>query len=252
VSVSTEPQSQQTPPRGPGGIKRETYIWAAAVLLVLVLGFALAALVANRRVNDKEKGVLLGQEQAGGVITAIGPLNGNDLTQYIPTRKDALLKASGDRVAVVSLDRYATVNEAKGAVGNLKVIAMLAAPPGGVPSVVKGDIGAWAKEQKDAAVAERDQTRELVKTVDDPDYKPFYLGEITRLDKLIASINPAGPNVFALVVEGPAADLQRLGQTPGIRLVDVGPSTKISDDTDYHGARPEQSGTVDQNAPRPF
>src|SRR4029077_11784558 len=121
----------------------------------------------------------------------------------------------GQRVAVVSLDRYATVKDAQGAVGNLKVIAMVAAPPGGAPSTVKGDIGAWAAQQKAAAIAERDQTKELVKTVDDPDYKPFYQSEILRLDKLVGSINPAGPVIFAVVVEGPSSDLQALGQKPG-------------------------------------
>ena len=124
--------------------------------------------------------------------------------------------------------------------------------PHSLPSTVNGDIGAWATAQKASAVSERDQTKELLKTVDDPDYKPFYQSEVARLDKLVASINPAGPIVFALVVEGPASDLQRLGQTPGIRLVDVGPSAKVTDETEYHGARPEQTGTVDQNAPRPF
>lgn len=251
MSVSTE-RPQQSPPRGPGGIKREHLIWAAAGLLVLVLGFALAALVANRRVNDKEKGVLLGQEQSKGVVTAIGPLNGNDITQYIATRKDALLKASGERVAVVSFDRYVPVTEAKAAAGNLKLIAMLAAPPGGTTSTVTGDIGAWAAAQKQSAVAERDQTRELLKTVDDPDYKPFYQSEVARLDKLVASINPNGPIVFALVVQGPTSDLQSLGEKRGIRLVDVGASAKVSDATEYHGIRPEQNGTLDQNAPRPF
>jgi len=250
VSVSTEPR--QSPPTGPGGIKREHLIWAAAALLVVVLGFGLAALIANRRVNDKEKGVLLGQEESKGVVTAIGPLNGNDLTQYIPARKDALLKVSGERAAVVSLDRYVTADQAKAAVGNLKIIALLAAPPGGAPSTVTGDMAAWAKQQKDAAVAERDQTKELLKTVDDPDYKPFYQSEVVRLDKLVASINPAGPVVFGVVVVGPSSQLQTLGQTPGIRLVDAGPSAKVSEETEYHGARPEQTGTVDQNAPRPF
>ena len=250
MSVSTEPR--QSPPQGPRGIKREHLIWTAAALLVVVLGFGLAALIANRRVNEKEKGVLLGQEENNGVVAAIGPINGNDLTQYIPTRKQALASASGERVAVVSLDRYVTAKDAHAAVGNLQVLAMLAAPPGGAPSTVKGDIGAWAAQQKAAAIAERDQTKELVKTVDDPDYKPFYQSEIVRLDKLVASINPAGPIVFAVVVQGPAPDLQKLGQSPGIRLVDVGPSAKVRDETEYHGARPEQSGTVDQNSPRPF
>jgi hypothetical protein len=247
VSVSTE-----TPQRGPGGIKREHIVWAGATLIVLLLGVALAFVLANRSVNNKEKAQLLGQSESGGAVTAIGPLNGTDLTQYIPTRQAALAKASGERVAVVSFSRYVTAAEARAAAGRAPVVALLAAPPGGAPSLVKGDMAEWAQQQKTAAVAERDQTAELLKTVDDPEFKPFYQSEVVRLNKLIAGISPNGPVVFAVAVRGPAADLQALARTPGVRLVDVGASDKASDRAEYHGVRPEQTTTVDQNAPRPF
>jgi hypothetical protein len=247
VSVSTE-----RPERGPGGIKREHVVWAGAGLIVLLLGVALAFVLANRSVNNKEKAQLLGQSESGGAVTAIGPLNGTDLTQYVPTRQAALAKASGERVAVVSFSRYVTAAEARAAAGRTPVLLLLAAPPGGAPTVVKGDIGEWAQQQKTAAVAERDQTAELLKTVDDPDFKSFYQSEVVRLNKLIAAVKPDGPVVFAVVVRGPVADLQALARTAGVRLVDVGASAKVSDNTEYHGVRPEQTTTVDQNAPRPF
>ncbi|MCU1448862.1 MAG: hypothetical protein JWP02_1032, partial [Acidimicrobiales bacterium] len=161
-------------------------------------------------------------------------------------------KASGERVAVVSFNRYVTAAEARAAAGRTPVVLLLAAPPGGAPSLVKGDVGEWAQQQKTAAVSERDQTQELLKTVDDPDFKSFYQSEVVRLNKLIAAVNPNGPVVFAVAVRGPAADLQALARTPGVRLVDVGASAKASDSTEFHGVRPEQARIVDQNAPRPF
>src|SRR5206468_3167319 len=96
------------PPAGGGRIKREHIVWGAAVLVIIVLGFALAALVAQRRVNDKEKGQLLGQAESGGSVLAVGPLDGTDLGQYVAERQTALAKASGERVAVVSLNGYVT------------------------------------------------------------------------------------------------------------------------------------------------
>jgi hypothetical protein len=207
--------------------------------------------VAQRRVNNKEKAQLLGQSESGGAVTAIGPLNGTDLTQYVPTRQQDLAKASGERVAVVSFSRYVTAAEARANAGRVQVVALLAAPPGGTSSVVTGDMRPWAQQQKDAAVAERDQTQELLKTVDDPEFKPFYQSEVVRLNKVIAGVNPDGPVVFGVAVRGPVSELQALGRTPGVRLVDVGASTKTSDRTEYHGIRPEQTTTVDQNAPRP-
>ncbi|MCU1450358.1 MAG: hypothetical protein JWP02_2528, partial [Acidimicrobiales bacterium] len=86
--------SSERPERGPGGIKREHLVWAGASLIVLLLGVAVAFVLANRSVNDKEKAQLLGQSVSGGAVTAIGPLNGTDLTQYIPTRQAELAKAS--------------------------------------------------------------------------------------------------------------------------------------------------------------
>jgi hypothetical protein len=244
VSVSTDPQ-----PR----IKREHLIWAAAAVVVVVLGVGLAALIAQRRVDNKEKAQLLGQEESGGAVVSVGPLDGTDITQYVQERQAALQKASGERAAVVSFDKYVTESDARAAAGQLHVVALLAAPPGGTPSVVTGDMAAWAQQQKASATQDRDQTAQLLKSgVDDPDYKTFYQSEVVRLNKVLAGIDPKGKAVFGLVVTGPAAELQALAKTPDVRLVDVAPSAKVNAQTDYRGIHPEQTSTVKQNDPRPF
>jgi len=251
VSVSTE---QQSPPPGRGRIKREHLQWAAAGLVVLVLGFALAAMVAERRVNNKEKAQLLGQQNdSGGTVAGVGPLDGTDLSQYISERQTALGKASGERVAVVSLSGYVTADQARTTAGGLEIVALLAAPPGDAPSEVTGDMQSWAQQQKQQAATDRDQTQELLKNgVDDPDYKAFYQSEVARLTKLMAAIDPNGLVIFGVVVRGQAAELQALAQKPGVRLVDVGPSAKTTDRTTYTGIRPDQSGSADQHTPRSF
>jgi hypothetical protein len=244
VSASTDPQ-----PR----IKREHLIWAAAAVLVLVLGVGLAALIAQRRVDNKEKAQLLGQQESGGAVVSLGPLDGTVLAQYIPDRQAALEKASGQRAAVVSFDKYLTEADARPFAGQLQVVALLATPPGGTPSVVTGDMAAWAQQQRASTTQDRDQTAELLKNgVDDPDYKAFYQQEVARLNKLLKGIDPKGRVVFALVVTGPAADLQALAKKADVRLVDVAPSAKVNPQTEYRGLRPEQTTTVKQNDPRPF
>jgi hypothetical protein len=244
VSVSTDPE-----PR----IKREHLIWAAAAVVVVVLGVGLAALIAQRRVDNKEKAQLLGQSESGGAVVAIGPLDGTALSDYVPGRQSALDKASGERAAVVSLDQYATEPEARAAVGQLSVVALLAAPPGGTPSVVTGDMAGWAQQQRASATDQRDQTAELLKNgVDDPDYKAFYQQEVARLNKVLAGIDPKGKVVFGVIVKGSAADLQALAKKAGVRLVDVAPSAKVNAQTEYRGLRPEQTVTVNQHDPRPF
>jgi len=230
-------------------------VLAAAVLVVVVLGFALAALVAQRRVNHKERADLLSEQgqATGGKLDAVGPLNGTDVAQYVIDRQAALQKATGSRVAVVSLSNYRTAAEARADAGSLTVVGVLAAPPGGTPSVVTGDIRQWVQEQKASATAERDQTQQMLNNgVDDPEFKGFYQSEVARLTKLIATIKPDGPLVFGIVVRGLAPELQAFAAKPGLRLVDVAPSDKVSDKTQYRGIRPEETVKVNQTTPRPL
>jgi uncharacterized membrane protein len=242
VSVSTE---------GPR-IKREHLVWAAAGVIIVVLGVALAVLIAQRN-NSGDEAQLLGQSEVGGVVAAIGPLDGTQITPYIAGRQPVLQKASGERAAVVSVDHYTTETEARAVAGKLQVIALLAAPPGGAPSVVTGDMAAWAQQQRQNAAQERDQTQELLRNgVDDPEYRTFYQQEVARLNKVLGGIDPKGKVVFGLVVQGPATDLQALAKQPGVRLLDVASSAKVSDRTEYRGIRPEQNVTVNQHDPRPF
>lgn len=244
MSVSTDPQ-----PR----IKREYLIWAAAGLVIVVLGVGLAVLLAQRNSDNKEAAQLLGQQESAGFVASIGPLDGTDVVQYVQERKAALDKATGQRAAIVSVDHYVTETEARALVGQLQVVALLAAPPGGSPSVVTGDMATWAQQQKAGATQDRDQTAELLKNgVDDPDYKSFYQSEVARLTKLLAGIDPKGKVVYGVVVSGSAADLQALAKQAGVRLVDVGPSAKVNDRTEYRGLRPEQTTTSNQHDPRPF
>src|SRR5436309_10071988 len=154
VSASTDPQ-----PR----FKREHLIWAAAAVVVVVLGVGLAALIAQRRVDNKAKAQLLGQQESGGAVVSIGPLDGTDINQYIQDRQPALAKATGERAAVISVDHYVTEADARALAGQLHVVALLAAPPGAAPSVVTGDMAAWAQQQKASATQDRDQTAELLK-----------------------------------------------------------------------------------------
>ena len=129
---------------------------------------------------------------------------------------------------------------------------MVAAAPGGQPDVVRGSLSDWVDQQKSRAKADRDQTAELLKTVDDPEFKAFYQSEVARLTRLLDGIKPGAPLVFAVVVRGVVPQLQSLASQPGVRLVDVGPSGKASGQAEYHGLRPEEVARVNDTAPRPL
>ena len=172
---------------------------------------------------------------------------------YLDERKQALALATGERMAVVSLDGYATEADARTKVGPVTVDALLAAAPGAHPSVVTNGLTAWAKSQREADELERTEIAKLLPTVDKSDpFRPFYESELVRLDAAIESVSPTSPVVFGLVVRAPAETLKTLAATAGVRLVDVGESAQAEPDAVYRGLRPEETVKAGQPATRPL
>jgi hypothetical protein len=213
-----------------------------------------AAVIAHGRVDNGSSSTPgLGAQVSGGAVAAIGPLTGTDVRAYVADRRAALEQAKGVRVAVVSLTRYMTGAQARAAVARGGVVALVAAAPGGAPSVVRGSLADWVQKQKDSANADRDQTQQLLKNgVDDPEFASFYKSEVARLSRLIDGIKADAPLVFAVVVRAPVSQLQALVGKPDVRLVDVGSSGAASGRAQFRGLRPEETDKVNQDAPRPF
>ena len=172
---------------------------------------------------------------------SIGPVAGTAVPAYIGDRKLVLASAQGERVAVVSLAAYATEADARAAVGSLPVAGFIVAAPGANPVTVTTGLDVWAREQAKVDEAERNEIKSLIPTVDDPNFKKFYQQEVVRLDKAIADVSPTSPVVFAVIVRGPAPDLQALGAKPGVRLVDAGLTAQTTPDTAFRGLRPEET-----------
>lgn len=191
-------------------------------------------------------------QPAPTVVTDLGPLPGVDLPGYVANRKQALAALKEERVAVVSLAKYATEAQAKAAVGSLQVVALLVAPPGVGPSVVTTDLPTWAKAQTDATRAERDEIAKLLPTVDDPAFKSFYQSEIARLDKAVKNFAPDTALVFGVVVKGAAQPLQALGARPDVRLVDVADQAQVDPKATFRGLRPEETAKANDPSLRPL
>jgi hypothetical protein len=235
---------------------RLTISLLAASFAVLVIGVVVFFTVRTLRQGDDSPTVGPGgttPEDAARALGGIGPAPGAELGPYAATRKAALARASGDRVAVVSLNQYSTEASARALVGGVEVLALLAAPPGGQPSVVTGDIGDWVSAQTADARAERDEIQKLIPTVrGDPEFQSFYRSEVDRLNKLISAIRADGDLVFGVVVRGPAPALRELGNTPEVRLVDVGPGADPGPKPAYRGIRPEETDKANEPNTRPF
>jgi len=226
-------------------------------VFVLVVG-AVFAFTVTREGDDpspsSSSGRTTGTDPATGSSSdgSIGPLTGADVGAYVDGRKQALNGAVGDGMAVVSLEGYASEVEARAAVGSAKVEALLAAAPGAHPSVVTEGLEAWAKSQRQADEAERNEIQKLLPTVDAKDpFKAFYESELDRLDTAIESVSPTSQVVFGLVVRGPAEALKALGAAPGVRLVDVGKPVDAKSGAVFRGLRPEETTKVGQPATRP-
>ncbi len=181
----------------------------------------------------------------------LGPAPGEPLAAYTEARGRALDSATGTKAAVVSFARYMNEAEARAAVGKLTVTSLLAAVPGGPPSVVTGSMAEWVDAQVAENRNERDEIRKLIPTVDDPQFKKFYEDEVTRLSQLVDSVKPDGALVFGAVVKGTVADLKAAARAPSVRLLDVAPSSDIAPETPVRGVRPEETERANDPPTRP-
>lgn len=238
---------------------RRTVRLLAVGFFVLVVGAVFAYTVRSERTGNRDSSRAASSGSPGpaaaGAATAadasIGPAANSEVGLYLDSRRQALATATGERVAVVSLDAYLPEAEARAKVGSLPVDALLAAAPGAHPSVVTTGLEAWAEHQRRADTVERDEIAKLLPTVTDKAFKQFYESEIVRLDTAIESVSPASPVVFGLVVRAPADTLRTLATTAGVRLVDVGDGPTPAPGATYRGVRPEETTKVGQPATRP-
>ena len=241
--VDDAPSGGWVPPP-PTDRDHQEAVWTARLLalalFVLVVG-AVFALTVYLQKPDGNAAVEAPEPTVPEADQAIGPVAGTSVASYIGDRKLALASAQGERVAVVSLPAYVTEVDAKAAIGSLQVVGLIVAAPGANPVTVTTGLDVWAKEQAEADVIERNEIKSLIPTVDDPAFKKFYESEVVRLDKAIADVSPTSPVVFAVIVRGPAPDLQAVGAKPGIRLVDVGLTSQTTPDTAFRGLRPEET-----------
>ncbi|MEA2686539.1 MAG: hypothetical protein QOE93_1734 [Actinomycetota bacterium] len=235
---------------------RRTIQFFSVAVFVLVVGAAFAYTVTRER----DGGASTAAPSAGSATTRplvaaednLGPPPGVVVGPYLDERKQALAAATGDRVAVVSFEAYVSEADARAKVSSFTVDALLAAAPGGHPAVVLNGLEAWAKSQRQADELERNEIRKLLPTVtNDPGFKAFYESELVRLDAAIENASPTATVVFALVVRAPAAALQTLAATPGVRLVDVGEGPVAEPGAVYRGLRPEETAKAGQPPTRP-
>jgi len=234
---------------------RRTLAFFGVAVFVLVVGAVFAFTVTREddgpRSASPSAGPATTRPAAAVTDDSIGPLAGAEVGAYLEARRQALAATSGELVAVVSLDGYASEADARAATGSVPVDALLAAAPGAHPSVVTKGLEAWAKSQRQADESERDEIRRLLPTVDDPAFKSFYESEIVRLDAAIESVSPTSAVIYGLVVRAPAETLRALGAKPGVRLVDVGQGAKADPKAVYRGLRPEETVKAGQPATRP-
>lgn len=224
--------------------RRSATLFAVALIVVALGGLLFLLLRSDgSRSDDQPVGQLSSAD--------IGPAPGTDLNTYISQREKALDDASGRRLAVVSFDQYVTEGDAKAAADSVSVTRLLAAAPGGPPSVVTGSIGSWVEDQVRVSREDRDELQKMLPTVDDPAFRDYYQAEINNLTVLVDRVKPDGPLIFGLVVRGDAKDLKKLASRPNVRLVDVGESAKTSSDALYRGLRPEETVRADEPPTRP-
>ncbi len=245
--------SYSADPYRPPGVLDEDDRKARRVLLLFAFSLIAVGLGGLVTVSLRDTGSDDPRVATGGPLrtAGVGPSPGEPLPAYTEARARALGTATGNRAAVVSFGKYINEAQARAAVGKLTVTSLLAAVPGGSPSVVTGSMAEWVNGQVAENRSERDEIQKLIPSVDDPQFKKFYEEEIARLSKLVDSVKPDGPLVFGVVVKGAVADLRAVASAPDVRLVDIAPSAEIGADTPVRGIRPEETETANNPPTRP-
>jgi hypothetical protein len=188
------------------------------------------------------------------LVNAIGPLSGRDVPNYIFERQRDLKAATDVRAAVLSFAAYTKETDARKLVEGLNVRALIVAAPGGRATVVTGDLETWADQARQDAASERAEFERLLPTYDAKEEQEFLQDakvQIARLQKVEKAASADGEVVFAVVLVAPAKELQRLSQTTGVRLVDVGPGPAVPAMTRVRGIRPEETIVTGDPLTRP-
>ena len=244
-------------PEGGEGRSRLGIRVAAVVGFVLVVGLVVAVSVklAVRDRSPARSSEGAAAEDSASLVRGIGPTPGAELGPYLDNRRKALAAASGQRVAVVSFNRYMTEAQARALTGGTPVKAVLAAIPGGAPATVTTALGTWLDAEQSAMRTERDEIQKLLPTVTgDPEFKAAYEEDVKRLTDALNSVKADGPLVFGLVVEGTAESLRALAARGGadVRLLDVAPPEAPQPDSDFRGIRPEEILEANDPPTRPL
>jgi len=188
---------------------------------------------------------------------AIGPLAGTPIASYIGGRAGALAAARGRHGAVVSFDSYLSIAEALDELeGNgITPEVLFVAMPGGRPLTTTPDVdlGAVVASTRREAAEERRSLKELLPTVDEPDFAAQYRAEIVRLDRVLAApaAVPRG-SVFGVAVRAEAAQLRALATSRRVRVIDIGEVAGLPAVARLSALRPEEMVRAGEPPTRPI
>lgn len=196
---------------------------------------------------------------AGGAVV-VGPGEGEQLAPYIADQRDELAGIADDetRVAVVSFTDYLTAEQAAEVVpdGVIALEVELRLPDQQMEpfeiEVEEGEVGIESAVNE-ALAAERERIaqeeaefRELLEsgTVEDEDFIAEFREQLERLEAVRNLLDTGAGTVFAVVVRGPAAELQALGEAERVRLVDPAPAETDPAASTFYGLLPDDEETA--------
>lgn len=188
---------------------------------------------------------------AGGAVV-VGPDDGEQLAPYIAERRDELAELADDeiRVAVVSFADYLTAEQAADVVpDSLTPLEVELRLPDQQMEPLEVDVDDGVdRAVTDALAAERERMaeeeaefRELLEsgTVEDEDFVAEFRAQLERLKAVRNLLDTGAGTVFAVVVRGPAGELQALAEAERVRLVDPAPAETDPAASTFYGLLPD-------------
>lgn len=259
-------------------VRRVVPAWRVPALVAAII-VLLASAVHLQRYPDLRDGQVaqelaedpaVGPSEAGAIdpLTvggrAVGPASGERLDGYVEGRTAALAELPDDAttVAVVSLEEYATAEDAARLVPeDLEVLQVqYRIPAEGErpqetrvdPDDVAASVAAAVEEAAAPIAGEIVEVETLLAsgTVEDPAFEADLERRLSELRAVRNLLEAAPLVVFALVVEGPVADLRALAQRDEVRLVDPAPPGADLRDVAFYGLLPEDRDRASFGAAR--
>lgn len=205
------------------------------------------------------------EDDEDGEGTLVGPVRGADVDTYVATRREYLASIAAAEpaspvVGVASFDRYLRPDELAALLESPELRGLAARyrlPVGdpfeeeGIDRLTRGRVGltedpvaaltAVLQAEAEEARRQAEDLDTMMSSADDEEFAQSFRRDRNRLLAAAALVGDAGcACIYAIELQGRAAELQELAQRSDVRLVDIAPPDRARGTVTFSALLPEE------------